>query len=151
MKIETKIFDNRLGSDFPLPCYATDGAAGIDIRACISSTLTLLPQQTTLINSGFAISILDKNYMAILAPRSGLSVKHGIILANTIGIIDSDYQDQIKVALYNRSQNSFVIEPGDRICQLLIVPVVQASLSVVETFSRQTKRGLGGLGSTGKK
>lgn len=151
MKIETKILDSRLGSEYPLPHYATKGAAGIDIRACIDEPLTLLPNKTALINSGFALSILNPHYMALLAPRSGLSVKHGIILANTVGVIDSDYQDQIRVALFNRSEQSFMIEPGDRICQLLIVPVMQASLSVVEEFSQVTPRGLGGFGSTGKK
>lgn len=151
MQIQTKILDPRLGVQFPLPHYATDGAAGIDIYACINTPQILQPQTSTLINSGFAISILNPQYMAVLAPRSGLSTKHGIILSNTVGIIDSDYQDEIRVALFNRSAEAYTIEPGDRICQMLIVPVVQATLSIVSEFSHETKRGLGGFGSTGRK
>lgn len=149
--IETRIIDERIGGEFPLPEYATAGAAGMDLRACLPAPTVLAAGETLLVGSGIAISIRDARYMAVLAPRSGLGVKHGIVLANTVGIIDSDYQNEIRVALYNRGGADYTVQPGERICQLLIVPVVQATLKVVAAFGEETARGLGGFGSTGKK
>ena len=148
--IETRVVDPRIGGEFPLPAYATDGAAGLDLRACLSEPAVLAARQVLTVGSGIAISIRNPAYMAMLAPRSGLGVKHGVVLANTVGIIDSDYQDEIRVALFNRSGTDYTIAPGERICQMIIVPVVQATLKVVEEFSQVTERGLGGFGSTGK-
>ncbi|MCH9705646.1 MAG: dUTP diphosphatase [Proteobacteria bacterium] len=148
--IETRIIDERIGKEFPLPTYATAGAAGMDLRACLEQPLCLVAGATHLVGSGIAISIRDVGYMAMLAPRSGLGVKHGIVLANTVGIIDSDYQNEIRVALHNRSTTDYTVQPGERICQLVIVPVVQATLKVVETFGAETARGLAGFGSTGQ-
>jgi len=148
-QIETKILNPLIGRSIPLPEYATDGAAGMDVRACLEAPLDLLPKETTLIASGFAISIRDPGLMGVLAPRSGLGVKHGIILANTIGIIDSCYQGEIKVGLYNRSQKVFTVQPGDRICQILFIPVEQVQLKIVEEFAAITARGSGGFGHTG--
>lgn len=147
--VETKILSPLLGDRIPLPQYATDGAAGMDVRACLENPLTIAPGTTELIGSGFAISIRDAGLMAVLVPRSGLGVKHGIILANTIGVIDSCYQGEIKVGLWNRSASEFTVQPGDRICQMLFVPVEQVMLTVVEEFSATTARGEGGFGHTG--
>lgn len=150
LAIETRIVDKRLGNEFPLPTYATTGAAGMDLRACLNEATTMQPGETLLVNSGIAISIRNPAYMAMLAPRSGLSVKHGIVLANTVGVIDSDYQDEIRVALFHRGNVAYAITPGERICQLIIAPVVQARLHIVEAFGETTARGTGGFGSTGK-
>lgn len=149
--LETRIIDKRIGDKFPLPKYATDGAAGMDLCACLDTATTIEGGETLSVNSGIAISIRQPGYMAMLAPRSGLGVKHGIILANTVGIIDSDYQDEIRVVLFNRSNTRYTVEPGERICQLIILPVVQATLNLVSEFSAATKRGLGGFGSTGRR
>ena len=146
--VETRILDSRIGRDFPMTSYATDGSAGIDLLACVDEPLELLSQQTAIINTGIAISIVRPDVMALMAPRSGLGVKHGIVLANTVGIIDSDYQDEIRAALFNRSNEVYTISPGERICQLIFVPVVRATLQVVKSFSQNTGRG--GFGSTGK-
>ncbi|MBN2427035.1 MAG: dUTP diphosphatase [Deltaproteobacteria bacterium] len=149
--VEAKIINPLLGSKIPIPTYTTAGAAGMDIRACIQEKVVIEPSETCIIPSGFAISIHDPGLMAVLAPRSGLGIKHGIVLANLIGVIDSDYHGEIKVGLWNRGKEPFIVEPGDRICQMLFVPVVQVDLELVEEFSNASARGAGGLGHTGKK
>jgi dUTP pyrophosphatase len=146
--IQLKILDPRLGADFPLPDYATPGSAGMDMRACLEKTLVLEPGQTELIPTGMAIHIDDPGLAAVLLPRSGLGHKHGIVLGNLTGLIDSDYQGQVYVSCWNRSAHPFTIDPGDRIAQMVILPVVQARFEVVEDFS-DSKRGTGGFGSTG--
>ena len=150
IEIETRIVDARVGRDFPAPSYATEGAAGMDLRACLETPLSLAPEQVAAVGTGVAMSIRRPEYMALLAPRSGLGVKHGIVLANTVGIIDSDYQDEIRVALFNRSRVSYDIQPGERVAQLIIVPVTRAIIKIVEEFSQTTTRGVGGFGSTGR-
>lgn len=147
--IELKILDPRLGTAFPLPGYATDGAAGMDLRACLEAPLTLAPGDTTLVPAGFAMHIKDKGLAAVLLPRSGLGHKHGIVLGNLTGLIDSDYQGQVFVSMWNRGDQAFVIEPGDRIAQMVIVPVVQAGFEVVESFE-ESARAAGGFGSSGR-
>ncbi len=147
LSVEIRIVDSRAGD---LPQYATEGSAGLDLRACLDAPLSIAPGETQIIGTGVAISIRRAEYMALLAPRSGLGVKHGIILANTVGIIDSDYQDEIRAALFNRSDKEYSISPGERVCQLIFVPVARADLKIVEEFSEITKRGEGGFGSTGK-
>lgn len=149
-KIETKIISPLIGNTIPIPSYATSGSAAMDLRACIENEITIIPSETVTIPSGIAISIHDTNLVAILAPRSGLGIKHGIILANTIGIIDSDYQGEIQIGLYNRSNKPYKLEPGERICQILFMPVTQIQLTVVENFSQETARGNGGFGHTGR-
>lgn len=150
MKIQTRILDSRIGREFPLPQYATEGAAGMDLRACIDKPLTIAREQTVQIGTGIAICILDSSQMALLAPRSGLGTKHGIVLANSLGIIDADYQNELKVSLYNRGQKDYEIHPGERVCQLVIMPITRAVLEVVDAFSTNTPRGGGGFGSTGR-
>lgn len=147
--IQLKILDPRLGEAFPVPDYATSGSAGMDLRACLDKTLVLEPGQTELIPTGMAIHIDDPGLAAVLLPRSGLGHKHGIVLGNLTGLIDSDYQGQVFVSCWNRSSHPFTIEPGDRIAQMVILPVVQARFEVVEEFS-DSKRGTGGFGSTGQ-
>ena len=147
-KIKLKILDPRIGNDFPLPAYATDGSAGLDLRACIDYSLKINPGETTLIPSGIAVHIGDPNLAAVILPRSGLGHKHGIVLGNLVGLIDSDYQGPLMVSAWNRSQSEFVIEPGDRIAQLVFVPVVQAAFEIVSEFD-QSERGEGGFGHTG--
>lgn len=149
-EIETKIMSPLIGTSIPLPAYATDGSAALDLRACLDSPITIAPAETVIIPSGIAISIHDPGLVAILAPRSGLGIKHGIVLANTIGVIDSDYQGEIKVGIRNQGTTAYTIQPGERICQMLFMPVVQASLRVVEQFSEESSRGEGGFGHTGK-
>lgn len=149
-EIETKIVNPLIGNSIPLPQYATDGSAALDLRACLDQAVTVAPGETVTISSGIAISIHDPNLVAILAPRSGLGIKHGIVLANTIGVIDSDYQGEIKIGIRNQGSESYSIQPGERICQMLFMPVVQASLRVVEEFSQESQRGEGGFGHTGK-
>ncbi len=148
-EIELKILDPRLGSEFPLPHYATAGAAGLDLRACIDAPLQLAPGQCELIPTGMAIHIDDPNLAAVLLPRSGLGHKHGIVLGNLVGLIDSDYQGQVYVSCWNRSASPFVIQPGERIAQMVCVPVVQVSFRQVEAFST-SERGDGGFGHTGR-
>jgi dUTP pyrophosphatase len=150
LSIETKILNPLLGDRFPLPKHATSGAAGLDIHACIEAEQTILPGKTLLVDAGFAINIKDPNIMAILVARSGLGIKKGIVIAQGAGIIDSDYHGEIKVALWNRSEEAYVVQPGDRICQMLFVPVMQVGLEVVDNFATVTERGSGGLGSTGR-
>lgn len=147
--IQLKILDPRLGTEFPIPDYATSGSAGMDLRACLDKTLVLEPGQTELIPTGMAIHIDDPGLAAVLLPRSGLGHKHGIVLGNLTGLIDSDYQGQVFVSCWNRSSHPFTIEPGDRIAQMVILPVVQARFEVVKEFS-DSKRGTGGFGSTGQ-
>ncbi len=147
--IQLKILDPRLGEAIPLPDYATDGSAGLDLRACIDEPLTLPPGATELIPTGMAIHIGDPGLAAVILPRSGLGHKHGIVLGNLVGLIDSDYQGQLFVSCWNRGQDSFTIEPGDRIAQLVFVPVVQARFEVVESFEA-SQRAEGGFGHTGR-
>src|SRR5690606_8287392 len=130
-RLEVRILDARLGREFPLPQYATDGSAGMDLRACLDAPLTLAPGETALIPSGLAIHIGDPGHAALVLPRSGLGHKHGIVLGNLVGLIDSDYQGQLFVSCWNRGHTTFTIEPGERIAQLVIVPVVQVDLEVV--------------------
>lgn len=149
MKIQLKKLDPRIGNEFPLPSYATLGSAGMDLRACIDDAIVIAPGETVLIETGIAIHLEDKNYAAVILPRSGLGHKHGIVLGNLVGLIDSDYQGPLMVSLWNRSAQSYTIEPGDRIAQLVIVPVVQAQFDIVDEFN-QSNRGEGGFGHTGK-
>jgi dUTP pyrophosphatase len=146
--IELKILDQRVGDTIELPAHATAGSAGVDLRACLDSPLVVDPGQTVLIGTGIAVHIADPGFAAVLLPRSGLGHKHGIVLGNLVGLIDSDYQGELKVSCWNRSEDSFTILPGDRIAQMVVVPVVQARFEVVEAFS-PTGRGLGGFGHSG--
>ena len=145
--LDVKILDSRLRG--AMPQYATGGAAGLDLRACIHSPITLAPGAAELVPSGIAIHLADPGLAAVVLPRSGLGHKHGIVLGNLVGLIDSDYQGQVMVSVWNRSGATFTINPMDRIAQLVVVPVVQVKLNVVEDFST-TERGAGGFGSTGK-
>ena len=147
--VQLRILDSRL-HDLGLPAYATEGSAGLDLRACLDAPLTLAAGATELIPTGLAIHLADPGMAAMLLPRSGLGHKHGIVLGNLVGLIDSDYQGQVFVSCWNRSQSAFVIEPGERIAQMVIVPVLQASFEVVEEFS-QSQRGAGGFGHTGRR
>lgn len=148
-KIQLKILDDRIGNEFPLPTYATDGAAGLDLRACIDAPFQLKPGQTELIKTGIAIHIADPHMAAIILPRSGLGHKHGIILGNSAGLIDSDYQGPLMVSLWNRTNVPYSIQPGERIAQLIIVPVLHADFEIVSEFPA-SNRGEGGFGSSGK-
>ena len=148
-KIQLKILDPRLGSEFPLPHYATDGSAGMDMRACVDEALEMAPGETHLIPTGMAIHVEDPGLAAILLPRSGLGHKHGIVLGNLVGLIDSDYQGQVFVSCWNRGSETFVIEPGERIAQMVIVPVVHADFEIVEDFV-VSERGTGGFGHSGR-
>jgi dUTP pyrophosphatase len=147
MKIDVKIIDARMIEQ--LPAYATPGSAGLDLRACLTEPLTLQPNAWQLVPTGIAIYLQDPNFAAIILPRSGLGHKHGIVLGNLVGLIDSDYQGQLMVSAWNRSDTAFTIEPMERIAQLVIVPVVQAQFNVVAEFPA-SERGEGGYGSTGK-
>lgn len=146
--VALKILDKRLGSEFPLPTYATEGSAGLDLRALLEENTTLQAGETLLIPTGMAIHLADPNYAAVILPRSGLGHKHGIVLGNLVGLIDSDYQGQLFVSMWNRSDEAFDISVGDRIAQLVVVPVVQVKFDIVEAFSA-SDRGDGGFGSTG--
>jgi dUTP pyrophosphatase len=148
MKIDVKIIDPRLQDN--LPAYATPGSAGLDLRACLSEPLTLAPNAWQLIPTGMAMYLQDPGYAALILPRSGLGHKHGIVLGNLVGLIDSDYQGQLMVSAWNRSEVAFTIEPMERIAQLVIVPVMQAEFNVVSEFAA-SERGEGGYGSTGKR
>ena len=149
-RLQVRILDPRIGRDFPLPQHATPGSAGVDLRACLEAPLELKPGDTQLIPSGIAIYLDDPGYAAIVLPRSGLGHKHGIVLGNLVGLIDSDYQGQVFVSCWNRGQTSFIVEPGERIAQLVVVPVVQVEFEVVEEFAA-TQRGSGGFGSSGRR
>jgi dUTP pyrophosphatase len=148
MKIDVKIIDERLRGN--LPAYATPGSAGLDLRACLDAPLTLQPNAWQLVPTGLAIYLHNPGYAAMILPRSGLGHKHGIVLGNLVGLIDSDYQGQLMVSAWNRSDVAFTIEPMERIAQLVIVPVVQAEFNVVDDFAAASQRGEGGYGSTGK-
>jgi dUTP pyrophosphatase len=148
-KVDLKILDSRVGSEFPLPAYATSGSAGLDLRACLDNALIVEPGQTHLVPTGLAIHIADNSLAATILPRSGLGHKHGIVLGNLVGLIDSDYQGQLMVSVWNRGQTTFTIEPGDRIAQLVFVPVVQAEFNIVTDFDA-TDRGEGGFGHSGQ-
>ncbi len=147
-KIACKLLDRRIGKEFPLPAYSTDGAAGLDLRACVDEPLNIASNACELIPTGLAIDIRDRQVAAVLLPRSGLGHKHGIVLGNLVGLIDSDYQGQVFVSCWNRSGDNFVIQPGDRIAQMVFVPVIQAELEVVEQFAA-SERSEGGFGHTG--
>ncbi len=147
--IQLKILDPRIGDSIPLPEYATQGSAGLDLRACLDVAITLEPGQTTLIPTGLAIHIGDPSLAAVILPRSGLGHKHGIVLGNLVGLIDSDYQGQLFVSVWNRGQAPFTIDIGERMAQLVFVPVVQAHFELVEEF-HASDRGTGGFGSTGR-
>ena len=149
-KIELKILDARIGTKYPLPRYSTAGAAGLDLVACLDEPLTLKPGDTHLIPTGIAIHIGDAALAAVLLPRSGLGHKHGIVLGNLVGLIDSDYQGQVFVSCWNRGKETFTIEPGDRIAQMVFVPVTQAEFEIVQDFE-ESQRGAGGFGHTGVK
>lgn len=146
--IELKILDPRVGDQFPLPTYATDGSAGLDMRACIDRTLIVDPGETHLVPTGIAIHIGDNHLAAVLLPRSGLGHKHGLVLGNLTGLIDSDYQGQIFISCWNRASKPVSIEPGQRIAQMVFVPIEQVAFDVVDEF-RATDRGDGGFGSSG--
>ncbi|NLY57246.1 MAG: dUTP diphosphatase [Gammaproteobacteria bacterium] len=146
--LQARILDPRLGQQWPLPSYATEGSAGLDLRAMLEAPLILEPGQTSLLPTGLAIHIADPGLAAMILPRSGLGHKHGIVLGNLVGLIDSDYQGQLMVSCWNRSQQPFTIEPGERIAQLVLVPVVQANLEIVSEFA-DSQRGAGGFGHTG--
>lgn len=147
LQVELKILDDRLKES--MPAYATTGSAGLDLRACLEAAITIQPGETTLIPTGMAIHLANPAYAAMILPRSGLGHKHGIVLGNLVGLIDSDYQGQVFVSCWNRSKEAFVMNPMERMAQLVIVPVVQASFTVVNEFD-ESERGEGGFGSTGK-
>ena len=149
-KIQLKILDPRIGDSIPLPEYATDGSAGMDLRAALDDTTEIKPGETILIPTGMAIYVEDPNMAAVVLPRSGLGHKHGIVLGNLVGLIDSDYQGQLFISCWNRGDTSFTIEVGDRLAQLVIVPVIQADFEIVDDFV-STDRGVGGFGHSGKK
>ena len=149
-KIQLKILDKRIGNEFPLPQHATDGSAGMDLRACLDEHLRIEPGETHLVPTGFAIHIANRGLAAVLLPRSGLGHKRGIVLGNLVGLIDSDYQGQVFISVWNRSDHSFTLEPGDRIAQMVFVPVVQVEFDVVNQFDT-SDRGGGGFGHSGKK
>lgn len=148
-KIQLKILDNRLGNEIPLPEYATDGSAGIDMRACIDEAVVVNPGETTLIATGMAIHIADHHTAAMLLPRSGLGHKHGIVLGNLVGLIDSDYQGQVFISCWNRGKTKFTIEIGERIAQLVFVPIIRVEFEHVHEFG-ESNRGDGGFGHTGR-
>ena len=146
--IELKVLDERVGRDFPIPSYATLGSAGLDLRALLDEEIILEPSKDVIISTGLAIHIGNANLAAMILPRSGLGAKHGIILGNSVGLIDADYQGELKISLFNRSNKAFTIAPGDRIAQLVLVPVALAEFKIVERFS-ESERGEKGFGSTG--
>lgn len=146
--IELKIIDSRIGSEFPLPAYATSGSAGMDLRAMTDATMVIEPSQTVLIPTGIAIHVADPSLAAVILPRSGMGHKHGIVLGNLVGLIDSDYQGQLMVSCWNRSDKPFTLEIGDRLAQLMFVPVVQAAFTLVDEFN-SSDRGEGGFGHSG--
>ncbi len=148
-RLLVRVLDPRVGREIPLPAYATDGSAGLDLRACLDAPVTLEPGETHLVPTGFAIHLEDPGLAAVLLPRSGLGHKHGIVLGNLVGLIDSDYQGQVMVSVWNRGGHPFTISPGERIAQMIVVPVVQVRLEVVSEFS-ESGRGTGGFGSSGR-
>ena len=149
MKVQVKVLDARLGQEWPMPTYATQGSAGLDLRACVTEPTVIEPGQTVLVKTGLAIYIEDTSFAGLILPRSGLGHKHGIVLGNLVGLIDSDYQGELMVSLWNRGQAAFTLEPGERLAQYVLVPVVQAEVEQVDEFVA-TERGAGGFGHTGK-
>lgn len=149
-KIDVRILDSRIGTEFPLPAYATPGSAGLDLRALVDEAFEIRPGETKLIPTGLSVYIADPQLAAVILPRSGLGHKHGIVLGNLVGLIDSDYQGPLMVSMWNRGNELFKVEAGDRIAQLVFIPVVQAEFNIVEEFE-QTDRGEGGFGHSGKK
>ena len=147
--LQVRILDARLGTEFPLPAYATEGSAGLDLRACLEAPLLLAPGRTELIPTGLAIHVDDPALAALILPRSGLGHRHGIVLGNLVGLIDSDYQGQLMVSCWNRGAEPFTVRPGERIAQLVVVPVVQVQLEVVTEFT-VSSRGAGGFGHSGQ-
>lgn len=148
-KLKVRVLDARIGGEFPLPQYATAGSAGMDLRACIAAPLALSPGEAQLIPTGIAIYVEDPGYAAVILPRSGLGHKHGIVLGNLVGLIDSDYQGQLMVSCWNRGAQAYTVQPGERIAQLVILPVLQVELDIVGDFAA-TERGAGGFGSSGR-
>lgn len=148
-KIQIRVLDQRIGQKIPFPAYATEGSAGLDLRACLSQPLLLEPGDTQLIGTGLAIHIADPALAALIVPRSGLGHKHGIVLGNLVGLIDSDYQGELMVSCWNRGHTPFAVDPGERLAQLVLVPVAQAEFEVVDVFD-PSHRGVGGFGSTGR-
>ncbi len=150
LNVEFKILDKRLGSEFPLPSYATAGSAGLDLRAMLKEDLVIAPGESHFVNTGLAIYLKDPRYAAMVLPRSGLGTKHGIVLGNLVGLIDADYQGELMVSVWNRSDEPFTLKVGERMAQMIIVPVIQASFTEVEEFE-ESERGTGGFGHTGRK
>ena len=149
MQVQVKILNPRLGHDWPLPKYATDGAAGLDLRACIEHPIEIAAQQSILIPTGLAIYLHDKQFAGLILPRSGLGHKHGIVLGNFVGLIDSDYQGELMISVWNRSNQSYTIQPGERLAQYVVVPIQQVQFQLVDEFE-QSQRGQGGFGHTGQ-
>ncbi len=147
--VQLRILDSRIGREFPLPRYETRGAAGLDLRACIEAPARIAPGETRLVSSGIAIHIADPGLAAVVLPRSGLGHKHGIVLGNLVGLIDSDYQGPVGISVWNRGDEPFTIEPGDRIAQIVFLPVARARFEVVDEFA-ETERGEGGFGHSGR-
>lgn len=148
-KLQLKILDSRIGTTWPLPAHATHGSAGIDLRACLDEAIVLQPNATVLVKTGMAIYIEDTGYAGLILPRSGLGHKHGIVLGNLVGLIDSDYQGELMVSVWNRGTSAFTLEPGERMAQYVLVPVMQTSFDIVEEFI-ESGRGAGGFGHTGR-
>lgn len=148
-KIRLKILSNKIGREIPIPSYATDGSAGLDLRACIDEPLTVSPGQSVLIQTGLSVYIEDPSLAGMILPRSGLGHKHGIVLGNLVGLIDSDYQGELLISCWNRSDIPFIVKPGERLAQFVLVPVVRAAFEVVDSFDEDTSRGAGGFGHTG--
>ena len=148
-KIQVKIVNAKIGNEYPLPNYATPGSAGLDLRACLDSAIDIAAGETVLVKTGLAIYIEDPNFAGLILPRSGLGHKHGIVLGNLVGLIDSDYQGELMISVWNRGQNTFRLEPGERLAQYVLVPVVQAEFEQVQEFVA-TERGAGGFGHTGQ-
>lgn len=147
--LDVKILNPKIGNELPLPHYATEGSAGMDLRACIDEPVTLQPSETQLIGTGLAIHIGDPGLAGVILPRSGLGHKHGIVLGNLVGLIDSDYQGELMISCWNRGQTAFTLEPGERLAQYVLVPVVQAELNIVDDFDA-SERGAGGFGHSGR-
>ena len=148
--VQLRTLDPRLGREIPLPEYATDGSAGLDLRACVDEPTTIGPGETRLVATGLAIHIADPSYAAVILPRSGLGHRHGIVLGNLVGLIDSDYQGEVLISCWNRGNEPYVVEPGERIAQLVVVPVARARFELVDEFT-ETKRGARGFGHTGRR